>query len=267
MLLALLTACTDYNLEGNKTPKDVDTGEAPVEDSPVQESETADTGDSGVVVETGDSDVATEAVYISTGPTLYSYEPSTNTATRVGDYMDGGTRVTEMTDIAIDLSGHVYGASWSTLYAIDATNAQVSEVATMDQSFNALTFLSDGTLVGAAGDAVYRVDTSTGRTTPIARSTGFTTSGDIVGLPDGLLYWTVEGGDRLVVVDPTTGDATLVGNIGVPTLYGVGYTNGLLYGFSSAGRAVTIDPATGAATANQSLPGTWYGATTNPVVW
>lgn len=266
-MLLLLAACTDYNLEGKKEPQEVDTGEPPVEDSPPTESETADTGDSGVVVETGDSDVATEAVYISTGPTLYSYEPSTNTATRVGDYADGGVRITDMTDIAIDLSGHMFGASWATLYSIDATNASCTEVATMDESFNALTFLSDGTLIGAAGDTVYRVDTSTGRTTAVARSTGFTTSGDIVGLPDGLLYWTVEGGDRLVVVDPSTGDATLVGNVGVPALYGVGYTNGLLYGFSSAGRAVTIDPATGTATANQSLPGSWYGATTNPVVW
>lgn len=271
-LLVLLAACNDYDLQSK------DTGAAtPQADDSTPPADTADSApdspppeDSGGVVDTQPEDtapVATDPVYVSTGSALYGYDPKTNTATKVGDYSRGGSKVTDMTDIAIDLNGYMYGCAYTQLYRIDPTNAQTNPIATMDQSFNALTFLSDGSLVGAADNSVYYVDTSSGKTTPLAKNTKYSTSGDIVGLPDGKLYWTVEGGDDLVVVDPATGTATKVGTIGVANLFGVGYADGELYGFSSGGRAVTIDPASATVTANQPLAGSWWGATTNPVLW
>jgi len=111
------------------------------------------------------------------------------------------------------------------------------------------------------------IDPSTGLTTPLVPPGRYETSGDVVGLPDGLLYWAVRDGDDLVVVDPDSGVTSVRGVIGVQRIYGLGYSGGMLYGFTDASQVLEIDPANGEITGEQVLPGEWWGATTNPVVW
>lgn len=266
--MILLAACTDYNLEQKE---EVETTAGTTDSGMVDTASSTtptDTDTDGTTITVTETGVATEPVYVNTGSTLYAYDPTTNTATKIGDFSEGGTRVTDMTDVAIDLSGHMYGCAYDELYAIDAGNARVSHVATMDASFNALTFLSDGRLIGAADANVYYVDTTDGRTSNLVRNTGFTSSGDIVGLPDGLLYWSVDGGtDQLVVVDPSSATADRLGDTGVSNLFGMGYAYGALLGFSSTGVVATLDTTDGRATAQEPLTGAWWGATTNPVLW
>ena len=100
-------------------------------------------------------------------------------------------------------------------------------------------------------------------------SPAYETSGDLVGLPDGYLYWTVLGGtnDELVRVDPVTGAAFWVGAVAGSRLFGLGYDDGTLYAFSSDGSILSIDPTTAATTVVSSDTTSWWGATTNPVVW
>ena len=270
-MLALLLACNDYDLEAKVEPtkeEPGDTAEEPVVDTGDEPVDTGsdDTG-TGEIPE-DDPEIATEAIYINTGSTLYGYDPATNTASTVGSFMLGGVRVTDMTDIAIDLTGRMYGVAYDELYRVTPATAAVTHVATLDASYNALTFVSDGTLVAAGDSQVVAVDTSTGRTTRIGRN-DYTSSGDIVGLPDGYLYWSVQGGgsDDLVRIDPSTGTATRLGAIGSSGVYALGYAYGSLYGFTSGNEAIVIDATTGRTTSSSRLTGSWWGATTNPVLW
>ncbi|GDX83348.1 hypothetical protein LBMAG42_51590 [Deltaproteobacteria bacterium] len=271
--LVLLFACTDYDLNQQEKPgpgADADTGEfVPAEDTSV---DTADTGDSGLVIDedTGEPDpeVATESVYINSGSTLYGYDPTTNTATTIGVFKDGGVTVSDMTDIAIDLSGHMYGIAYTEVYQINPTTAVVTDLGAIRDNCNALTFVSDGTLVAACDSGVITIDTTTLKSNKLG-GTAYTSSGDIIGLPDGMLYWSVQGGasDDLVQVNPTNGQSTLLGSIGTSGVYALGYANGALYGFTSANKVIVIDSTTGRTTSTDKLSGTWWGATTNPVLW
>ncbi|MEN0065182.1 MAG: hypothetical protein AAGA48_23765 [Myxococcota bacterium] len=121
---------------------------------------------------------------------------------------------------------------------------------------------------GAAEDPVYActatdlfaIDPDTG---------AYDTSGDLVGLPDGFLYWTVRGepNDQLVKVDPLTGATFLVGPIDEAKLFGLGYAEGALFGFGEEGPIVRIDPKTAETTELRRDGTAWWGATTNPVKW
>lgn len=268
MLLAYLAACVDYDLQDKPdAPVAEDTGDTgdPVVDT-AGDSGGIEDSDSGGDTIPDTAPVATEPVYINTSDTLYSYDPGQNRATRVAEFTENGRAFSGMTDIAIDLDGHMFGGSYDALYRIDPGTAEVTFVASLDDEMTGLTFVSDGRLVGA-GAGVNFVDPRSGRLTELVPPGRFETSGDIVGLPDGMLYWTVEGGDDLVVVDPNSGDARRVGEIGESAIYGVGYAYGALYGFTSAGRVLEIDATTGAVASDTRCSGTWWGATTNPVLW
>lgn len=267
-----LVACQDYDLHANEDPSSVDSAgkdTAPEVDTADTE-DTADTGDTGggVIVDTGDPEVATEPVYINSGSTLYSYDPTTRTATEIGVFKDRGVTVSTMTDIAIDLSGHMYGVAYEELYRITPSSARVEWLATLDASQNALTFVSDGTLVAAGDGGVVSIDLTTYRTRAIG-GRGYESSGDIVGLPDGYLYWSVLGGssDVLVQIDPQSGAAVELGPIGTNGVYSLGYAYGELLGFTSGNKVIVIDAGTGRTTRTDGLSGSWWGATTNPVLW
>jgi hypothetical protein len=268
-LAAAGTGCSDYNVQltddGAEADRPADTGSA----ADTGQSDTALDTDSGEVEipDSGDTElVATASVYINTGNSLFSYDPATNAATRIGTFLDRGVSVTDMTDIAIDLDGYMFGVAYSELYSINPSDASVTWIATMRASLNALTFLSDGRLVGAGDDVVY-VDVADGRVTLLGAAGSYVSSGDILGLPDGFLYWSVQGGDDLVRIDPTDGRATRVGSIGTSGVYGLGYADGVLYGFTGNSESLEIDAASGRGSNVRRLGGAWYGATTNPVLW
>jgi hypothetical protein len=269
-LFVLSAACSDYDLEA----KNAASGSGG-EDSGtfVPEVDTAETGigeDSGggTIVDTADPEVASEPVYINSGSTLYSFDPATRAATAIGQFKDSGVLESGMTDIAIDLTGRMYGVAYEELYRINPTTAAITWVGTLDDSANALTFLSDGTLVAAGDGGVITVDPATMRQSKVG-GRGYTSSGDIVGLPDGYLYWSVEAGsnDDLIRVDPSNGVCTRLGSIGAGGVYALGYADGELYGFTSQNKVVVIDATTGRATQTNNLSGSWWGATTNPVLW
>jgi len=262
--------------EDTAAPEDTaDSGinEDPPEDTAPAE-DTAPPEDTAAPEDTGDDsvDAPVEPVYVHTADTLYSWEPATGHLTLVGDFnaSAGGLFGDSITDIAIDSVGNFYGVSFSTLYGIDPSTAAVWDIAPLDMSLVGLAATSDGRLIGA-GDGLYEIDTTTGETSVLVEEGLYNTSGDIVGLPDSLLYWLVQSvddsGDDLVVVDPDSGSTSFRGRIGVSALFGVGYAEGSLFGFSEAGEVVEIDPSTGEAVSVSPLPGTWWGATTNPVLW
>jgi hypothetical protein len=215
---------------------------------------------------------AREPVYINTGDTLYSYDPETDRATVIGAFRSNQGAITGMVDIAIDLSGRMYGGTTEQeIFRIDPDTARATHLARYDDILHGLTFLSDGRLV-VAGRRVTIVDPLTGRTEEELVGEGvYETSGDIIGLPDGKLYWSVRGGrgepDLLVRIDPRTSRTEELGATGVEAIYGLGFADSVLYGFLRDGARVALDQRNGRALSEEPLEGRWYGATTNPVLW
>ncbi|MEL6184053.1 MAG: hypothetical protein AAFU79_05455 [Myxococcota bacterium] len=222
---------------------------------------------------------ATEPIYIHTGDTLYSYDPVAHRATWIGRFETlGGELIEPMVDVAIDARGVMYGGSGASrdpkrVFRIDPGTGRCTFLFEVDDNLNGMAFDGLGRLV-AAGETLRVLDPSTGRTVVTFEDAGsrFTTSGDVVGLPDGNLYWTVRGeadgeADRLVRLDPSTGRPALLGSLGVDRLFGLGYAQGELFGFTPSGEVVVIDPASGRVLEARSLEGRWFGATANPVLW
>ncbi|MAA77665.1 MAG: hypothetical protein CL916_00275 [Deltaproteobacteria bacterium] len=267
-----LAACSEYDI--NRTIDKSNPGEdtassilEPEEEIPVTEPSEEDTGfedpiDEGIPA-------ATEVMYLHTSNLLYSWDEDGNIDT-IGQFYIQDDYAPSITDLAIDLSGKMYAISNSGLYKVDPNDARLEFVCTMDQYLVGLTFLADGRLL-AAGDSILWVDPNSCARAVFVENEDYQTSGDIVGLPDGNLYWTVRGnggGDELVRVNGITGETEYIGVIGTTNLWGVGYFNDVLYGFSSTGTIVHIDPNTAYAFHEEQTQGQyWWGATSNPVYW
>ena len=269
-VLSLLAACSDYGFFGKKSSEEggsASTGDggSSSDDTGLPTQDTGDGGDTGEI----EVPVADAPVYANTGTELYEIDPATGAYTLLGAFHDDNGAVSSMVDLAIDLDGHMVGANFDFLYLIDPTNAAVTALCEVDLVMYALTFTDDGTLVAGAGDEVVAYDIEGCRSSPIVSGTGYETSGDLVGLPDGFLYWTVKGDgqDGLVQVDPRNGAAVWLGDVGSSDLFGLGYDADQLYGFGKGGEIVRISPESGSGEVLQTAPVAWYGAATNPVVW
>lgn len=262
-------ACSDYMVHKQQDRDRIAEEETIVVDTGTEEPVPPEPEDTGVSLDTGESNIETpdEPVYLHTDSTLYAWDPLDGQLQLIGDFWMTGAELSDgITDIAIDGLGRFYGVGSETLYGINGHTAEVWEIAGLAFPMFGLTCTSDGRLVGG-GDGLYEVDVVTGEVTTLVPEGRFETSGDLVGLPDGLLYWAVREGDDLVVVDPTSGATSTRGEIGVERIFGLGYAHGALYGFTDAGIVLEINASTGAVISSHSLPGTWWGATTNPVVW
>lgn len=255
VLLFALAGCSEYAVYDHTDPVD----------PPLDEYEDELVEDEDV------TPIADAPVYANTSTDLWEVDPETGAKTHHGTFHDvGGAPVEGMVDIAIDLTGRMYGGNFEALYRIDPTNGLAIKVCDTDLRPYALAFTSDGVLFAGAGTEVVSIDLASCMATPLANSGGYETSGDLVGLPDGYLYWTVEGydSDELVRVDPDSGASTWIGTIPATDLFGLGYDEGQLYGFSKGGEIVRISPVGASSTITVSDPGiSWWGATTNPVVW
>jgi hypothetical protein len=209
---------------------------------------------------------ATERMYLHTSKLLYSWEED-GTITTIGQFYIENDYAPNITDLAIDLSGNMYAISNQGLYRVDPTDARIEYICDTGEYLVGLTFLADGRLL-AAGEAILWMDPNTCSRAVFVETGRYETSGDIVGLPDGNLYWTVIGGDALVRVDPITAQTEYIGEIGSTNLWGVGYFNNILYGFSSEGKIVHIDPDTAEIIHEENTSGQyWWGAASNPVHW
>lgn len=217
---------------------------------------------------------ALKPVYIHTGSMLYSYDPTRNVAVAIGGFRTRDRVIEEMVDIAIDPDGRMFGGTRDQqVFRIDPKTASCLFAFDFQDELNGLTFLADGRLV-VAGASVSIVDPTNGRMIRELVSPGtYETSGDIVGLPDGKLYWTVRGsgpgstGDGLVRIHPSNGRVEFLGEASIDRIFGLGYAGDSLYGFSSSGTVATLDRQTGSVMRQSQLEGHWWGATTNPALW
>ncbi len=266
----LLIGCMEYTVEATKEPS---LGADTAEDGLIGEglTDTASTEDSAEPEEpTIEESVATEKMYANTSGSLFQVEPETGAMTFIGEFTENGQPVDHFEDIAIDLSGHMYGGTGEYMYLINPNTAEVRSICPLEIDTTALTFTSEGVLIIGVDTALYKFDVVDCSMEVLIANSYYETSGDIVGLPDGYLYWSVRGSgsDKLIKVNPQTGYEDWVGDIGEERLYGMGFANDKLYGFSGSGVIVEIDPQTGWSSFMKEANNlSWWGATTNPVMW
>jgi hypothetical protein len=211
-------------------------------------------------------------VYAHTASDLYIIDPTSLVETHLCSFsgLNG-----DAYDLAVRADGTVFAVTATDLYSVDATTCAATHLATLGSSsnFNGMTFTLNGHLLAAdsAGGNVDEIDTSTGAVSQVGNyGGGLYSSGDLVALSNGKIYATVTdfsgNGDELASVDPTNGyQATVIGNTGFSSIYGLAFWAGTLYGFDSYGDIITIDPSTGVGTLVRNDNVSWYGAGTTPV--
>jgi hypothetical protein len=225
------------------------------------------------------------AVYAHSAGTLFKIDPDDLQVTMIGPFVwpSGGD---QMTDIAIDKDGLMIGISYDTVYRVDKETAICTFLASLQagRMFNGLSFVpgvgpdpnAPERLVGAntAGE-VYEIDPMTGMSTQVgAYGGGYASSGDIVSVRGFGTVATVTTGlgpDLLARLDPATFAATPIGggNTGFDDIWGVGFWENKIFGFTDTQRFVLIDAVTGLGTEVEAGSVKWWGAavtTSAPVV-
>lgn len=217
-------------------------------------------------------------VYAHTSSQLYTLDVKTYQVTPVGPFnwpADGGGH--QMTDIAIDRWGVLFGVTFDRLYTCHPQTALCTYLAVLPSSFNGLTLVPPGlvdpqqeVLIGiTTGGGWYRLDVDAGMvsTTSLGSyGTGLTSSGDAYSIEgigtfaavnkSGELY------DFIVTLDPATGTAVgQVGEItGYTSVWGLAGWNERSFAFDESGAVLVIQMTTGDVTlvADTGLP--WWGA-------
>jgi hypothetical protein len=214
-------------------------------------------------------------VYAHTASTLYRVDPETLAITMIGPFAFAGGS-DSITDIAIDRAGVMIGISFTSVYRIDPNTAAATFLSGgLPGLFNGLSFVP-AVQIGQVGDdvlvatrnadgAVFRVDPMTGATTQIGNmGAGFSSSGDLVSVADLGTFQTAENAslpDRLLRLAPQSFAATPIGtDIGYGDIWGIAYWKDKVFGFTSGGEFVTIDPNTGVGTLVQGNGPSWWGA-------
>lgn len=210
-------------------------------------------------------------VYANTASELYRVEPRSFAITLVGRFtFSDSDRDHQMTDIAVNAAGEIWGITFNAIYRIDAATARCTLVSPLEGQYNGLTFVPVGVLnpsaevllaVAGSGD-YYVVNTGTGRVQRLGSYGAYASSGDLVSIASAETWAIVKvlGDDNLARVDLRTGRTTLVGPTGVDDVWGLGYWRSRLYGFTQGGQFVTLDPATGRATVQSTASRAWWGA-------
>jgi len=203
-------------------------------------------------------------------------------------------------DLAIDSSGLLYGKDYSNnIYTVDATtgNATLTLSQVMDPTVYSafgLTILPSGDWVTARQNvrtnafAVIQISAKTKAITELVpESAGYNMNagagnvgGDIKALPDGYLYWTVSnsssklcaqsngsGNQAIVRIDPVTKLTSEISCLNQANIYGLGYAQKSLFGFSGNGALIQINLANGTATTMSQTNQSFIGATSNPTLW
>jgi len=199
-------------------------------------------------------------VYASADHDLYQVDPNTLQESHLCTFGGALTSSTAdvVTDIAVTPDGTLYAITETALYTVNPSSCAATKVSTLSQAgtrWVGLTFTAGNTLLAADGSGnVATIDTSTGTITPSGSfGGGLVCSGDIVAINDAnqTVYASANGtsgNDKLVTLNPTTGAASVVGNIGYSSVFGLGFWAGKLYGFTHSGQILSIDPSSGAAT-------------------
>jgi hypothetical protein len=181
-----------------------------------------------------------EAVYVyaHTASTLYRVDPDTLAVTQIAPFGWGSVGFDQMTDLAIDKTGQMIGVSFTRVYRVDPATAQTTLLSSsLSGTFNGLSFVP-ASMVGQSGDDV--------------------------------LVGTRNADGKVFRIDPMTGAAIEVGNMGSFQSSGdlvavAGATLQTVTGSGGGDRLARLSPQTFAATPVGS--GTGYGEIWGVAYW
>jgi hypothetical protein len=201
-----------------------------------------------------------------------------------GAYTTYGTYGLQLTDIAIDNAGTIYGSTYDQLYILGPgsgnTSGAVNTISLANFGFNGLAFDNNNNLYGLAGNnprtggagtpGFYSINPATGAATLISNLSGTNLGSAATGLaptafgfagtistgdtsdlafnPTTNNFFAVTGNDnaQLFTIDPTTGATTRIGTgTGYGFIAGLTYDGGVLRGYDISKRQIVIDPITG----------------------
>ncbi|MBI5607583.1 MAG: hypothetical protein HY902_01735 [Deltaproteobacteria bacterium] len=216
------------------------------------------------------------AIYAHSSAVLYKLDK--NVFTKIGTF-NFDKSFGEVTDIALDDNGNLFAVTFNDVFSCDKNTAKCQHLASLPQSFNGLTFVPKDTaktgvpaLIGIANSGDWNLIEVAGgkaKVSKLGSYGGYSSSGDAFSVEGVGTYATVKAGlfgsDKLVQVSPADGKVMkVVGDTGVSDLWGVAWSGGTLYGFSSAGGVYSLDMLTGKAS---TVPGlvvpsgvSWWGA-------
>jgi murein DD-endopeptidase MepM/ murein hydrolase activator NlpD len=208
---------------------------------------------------------------IALNPGIYVVNPGDGTATLLG--MIG---VRDIIDIAFSSHNTLYGITFDKFVMIDPYTAQGKIIG------NSIGFTNLSALVTSPNSLIYaassddgkfiRIDENTGTGTLIGHfGSGLTSSGDLAYDSSGKLFATVKKTgsttDWLASINPTNGAATLIGDTGFPEVWGISFEGGILYGVTSGGQLIRIDPKTGSGSKVGTKANIVYGGlATSPTI-
>jgi hypothetical protein len=193
--------------------------------------------------------------YVATSSTPSSLDleflrgPNIGTAIVIGSVTTPAGPVT-LTDIALTSSGTLYGIDFgSDFYRINPGTGAATEIGAVGSAVNGLVVGPNGVIYASGAGELVRINPMTGTGTVVGTN-AFTSSGDLAFTPSGTLFLTATGSpnDVLVNVNPHTGAGTEIGSTGEPQVYGLVSSNGTLFGQTSSGSLLKINPGTGAST-------------------
>lgn len=128
----------------------------------------------------------------------------------------------QMTDIAFDPNGNLYGVTFNSLYLIDPLTAATTYIGEHGISNgNALVFSNDGTLYGAgfSSTELYTIDVGTAASSSLG-DTGFSSGGDLAFVGNSL--YLASTANALVSIDlGNIGMSDVVGDFGVGSVFGI----------------------------------------------
>jgi hypothetical protein len=185
---------------------------------------------------------------LTSSATLYRLDPATGSAGLIGS-----TNIPNVTDLAFQ-GPTLWGLTFSQFLRINPlTGVGVVIGNTNHNDLNGLAVSRDGQIYSAGFNSqqLLQIDPVTGSASVVGSLGGFASSGDLAFDSNDRLYGALTDNAGTVVlatIDQTTGAATLVGNIGFGTCYGLAFHCCRLYGVTGGGEVLNINCATGAGT-------------------
>lgn len=213
---------------------------------------------------------------VDEGGALYRIDCERLSSERVGQIevprADGTVERPVLSDLAATPDGYLYGIGDGGLYLINLTDPTKSR-RIGDHGLTGpwgMCAVGATLLVNTSGGGAYLVDRRTAEATPLGPMGGpWVASGDIATLGARIVSSVKDGARRehLVTLDPQSGRATLVGVLetadGAPVgaVFGLIDRKGVLYGLTSDGAILRIDPATARCVVLRRTGIRWWGAT------
>ena len=227
--------------------------------------------------------VMSNTVYAHTSSELYYLGVKTLDIFKIGAFrFPANAGGTQMTDIAIDRYGVLWGIGFSDVFVIDPKTAECWRLAALPQEFNGLTLVPRGVL-GTSTDALVGIDVDGGwwrielvqgaggaraQLSLLGRlGSSWKSSGDAFSIEGIGTFASVDkkpGDDRdqFVKVDPATGTVTSViaalGNYS--QVYGMAGWSEQAYAFDASGDILVLDLVTGAIVTTKKTGKPWWGA-------